>query len=178
MNQHVGPLVVEVFLEGARAIGVCRQVQQRRRLIDILNTQEPVIELEEASVFLAGTVEPKHYPSLAIIKHTIIAAVPRETQEQNRMRAVLTSVMGRQATAKQHVSLVVPPLAIVGDAHMPMGAGVTVNVTERLSKFFPVTAASLVVPGEAARDVDVVLVSREHVVGTSVAPVSHYASAV
>jgi hypothetical protein len=125
-----------------------------------------------------GANEPKHFPTLAIIKHSIIAAVPRETKEQNRMRAVLTNMMGKQNTAQQTVSLIVPPLTIEGAAHMPMGAGVQVNLTERLSKYFPVTMATVSTPYEADRQMEVVLVSREHVVGTSVAPVSRYASAV
>jgi hypothetical protein len=177
MNQEVGPLLVELFLEGARAVGVCRQVQERRRLIDVLNAQDTVIEMEEAAVWVAGAREPRQYPTLAIIKHNVIAAVPRETHEQNRRRAVLT-MMGKQATAQQHVALVVPPLMIEGTAHMPMGVGVTVNMTERMSKFFPVTAATLSVYSEEDRHLDVVLVSRDHVVGTSVVPVSRYASAV
>ena len=178
MNQDIGPLVVELFLEGAQAIGVCRQVQERRRFIDILNTQDSVVELQEAAVWVAGAQEPKNFSTLAIIKHTIIAAVPRETKEQDRMRAVLTNVMGKQNTEQQTVSLIVPPLTIEGAAHMPTGAGVTVNLTERLSRFFPVTNATLSIPNLADRQMDVILVSREHVVGTSVAPVSRYASAV
>ena len=115
VNEDFGPLVVDIFLEGARAIGICRQVQERRRMIDVLNTQESVLELEDVAVFIAGSKQPAHYNTLAVVKHTIVAAVPRETQVQNRMRAVLTNVIGRQATARQHVSLIVPPLAIETD---------------------------------------------------------------
>jgi hypothetical protein len=177
MDQDAEPIVVELFLEDARAIGICRQVQERRRLIDVLNSQDAVLELEQASLSVAGLSEPREFPTLAIIKHTIVAAIPRETDDQSRRRAVLT-MMGKQETAQQHVSLIVPPLALEGTAHMPMGAGVTVNLTERMTKFFPVTGAVLSAYGEAERHFGVVLVSRDHVVGTSVLPVSHYASAV
>ena len=177
MNQDVVPLVVELFLEGARAIGVCRQVRERRRLIDVLNTQDTVLELEQVSVSLAGWREPQQFPSLAVIKHTIVAAVPCETQDQSRRRAVLT-MMSKQATTQQQVSLMVPPLMIKGTAHMPTGAGVTVNMTERMAKFFPVTDTTLSVHNQDERRLDDVLVSRDHVIGTSILPVSRYAGAV
>jgi hypothetical protein len=177
MNQEPGPLVVELYLEGARAIGICRQVQERRRLIDILNTQDAILEMEEASVLIQGAREPHQYPTLAVIKQTIIAAVPRETQDQTRLRAVFT-MMGKQATTQQHVSLVVPPLRVEGTAHLSMSAGATVNLTERMSKFFPITGATMAANHEEERQLDVILVSRDHVVGTSVLPASRYATAV
>src|SRR5262245_38292380 len=99
MNQDLGPLLVEIYLEEAQILGVCKQVQERRRLIDVLNHQDETIQLEEARVtFGNATNEPHHYANLTVVKSAILAAVPRETQEQNRRRAVLTNVIGRQET--------------------------------------------------------------------------------
>src|SRR5688500_1675998 len=79
MNQELGPLLVEVYLEGAHILGVCRQVQERKRLIDVLNHQDSILEIEQARVTFGIDGEPRIYESLSISKSAILAAVPRET---------------------------------------------------------------------------------------------------
>src|SRR4051812_47139588 len=136
MNQDLSPLVVEIFLERAHIVGICRQVQERRRLIDVLNGQDEMIELAQARVSLGASSEPKHYETLSVLKNAILAAVPRETVEQTRRRAVLTNMMGRQETRQKTISLIVPPMAFDGSAHMSAGAGGALSV-KTFSKFFP-----------------------------------------
>ena len=179
MNQELGPLLVEVYLEGAHILGVCRQVQERRRLIDVLNHQDEILEIEQARVSLGSGIEPRHYDTMSIQKHAILAAVPRETQEQNRRRAVLTNVLGmaRQQTMQKSISLIVPPLTIEGSAHIATGAGATRGL-EGFPKYFPVTGATLTLPGAPSRELEVILVSRDRVIGMSLAAAPHLASAV
>lgn len=75
MNEVDAPLLVELFLKGARIKGLCREVGRRRRLAEILNTPTDVIDLESAVVTLSVGA-PMHAPSLAIEKRSIIAAIP------------------------------------------------------------------------------------------------------
>jgi hypothetical protein len=95
MNEVDAPLLVELFLNGARIKGLCRGVGRRRRLAELLNTPTDVFELESAVVTLAVGA-PMHAPSLAIEKRSIIAAIPWETREQDRLRALDTSTLGRR----------------------------------------------------------------------------------
>ena len=138
MNQELGPLLVEIFLERAHILGICRQVQERRRLIDVLNHQDDTMEIEQARVSLGPNSEPKHYETLSLLKSSILAAVPRETHEQNRRRAVLTNMMGKQETRQKSISLIVPPMALDGAAHISAGAGGALSV-KMFTKFFPLT---------------------------------------
>ena len=177
MNQEVGPLLLELYLEGAHVLGVCRQVQERRRLIDVLNHQDDVLEVEQASVTFGPDSEPRHYATLSVTKSAILAAVPRETQEQNRRRAVPTNMMGRQQTRQKSLALLVPPLAIEGTAHVSAGAGATQSMAI-FTKFFSLTGATISIPGHEDRDLDVVLVSRDRVVGMSIGAAPRFADAV
>jgi hypothetical protein len=177
MNQELGPLLVEIFLERAHILGVCRQVQERRRLIDVLNSQDEILEIEQARVSLGSSTEPKHYETLSIMKSFVLAAVPRETQEQNRRRAVLTNMMGKQETRQKQISLIVPPLALVGSAHISAGSGGALSV-KTFSKFFPLTGATLSISGQADRELDVALVSRDHIVAMSLIGAPRMAQAV
>src|SRR4051794_4156189 len=97
MNQEIAPLLVELYLERAHIVGICRDVQERRRLIDVLNHQDDTILLHDARVSLGSGVT-KEYEEIQVQKHSILVAVPRETSEQNRRRAVLTNIAGRQET--------------------------------------------------------------------------------
>ena len=177
MNQELGPLLVEIFLERAHILGICRQVQERRRLIDVLNHQDDTLEIEQARVSLGPNTEPKHYETLSLLKSAILAAVPRETQEQNRRRAVLTNMMGRQETRQKSISLIVPPITLDGSAHISAGAGGALSV-KMFTKFFPLTGSTMSIPGQADRELDIVLVSRDHIIALSMAAAPRMANAV
>jgi hypothetical protein len=168
MNQDNPPLLVELFLERAHITGVCRNVQERRRLIDVLNHVDDTLELEDARVSLA-TGATKHYDSILVSKSSILAAVPRETRAQSNRRAVLTNVMGRQETQQSMLAVLAPPLAVVGTAHASAGAGAR-NSMKVFSKFFSLTNATLSIAGNPDRELDVVVVSRDRIVAMSELP--------
>src|SRR5262245_33588666 len=122
MNEELAPLLVELYLERAHIVGACRDVQERRRLIDVLNHQDDMIELEDARVSLGNGVT-KEFETMLVSKASILAAVPRETREQSHRRAVMTNVMGKQETRQISLAVVLPPLAVEGMAHVAGGAG-------------------------------------------------------
>ena len=165
MNNEVAPLLVELYLERAHIVGVCRGVQERRRLIDVLNHQDEMIELEDARVSL-GSGATKQYDSILVNKASILAAVPRETQKQSHRRALMTNVMGKQETRQMSLALILPPLAVEGQAHISGGAGAMQSI-KIFSKFFSLTSARLSMAGNADRELDVILVSRDRVVAMS-----------
>ena len=175
MNQDVAPLLVELYLERAHILGVCRQVQERRRLIDVLNHQDDTIEIDNARVSLGSGVS-KQYETILIQKSAILAAVPRETEEQNRRRAVLTNMMGKQETRQKSLALLLPPLAVEGQAHVAGGAGAL--SIKMFSKFFSLTGATLSMSGNADRELGVIIVSRDHVMAMSELPAPRLAQAI
>jgi len=162
VNESASPLLVELYLEGAHIAGICRQVQERLRLIDLLNHQDDMIRVENAIVTLSSGAK-KHFEAIDLLKDSIIAAVPRETHRQSRRRAVLTNTMARHTTQQLSLAVFVPPLQVEGTAHITEGAGAT-HSFRIFSKFFSLTSATLTVAGAAPRELGVVLVNRDQVV--------------
>jgi hypothetical protein len=164
MNDREAPLLVELFLHGARIKGLCREVGQRRRLVEILNTPGDVFELESAVVTLQVGA-PMHAPSLSVEKKSIIAAIPWETKEQDRQRALDTSVLGRSQTTPVPVVTFSPPFVVSGVAHLPAGY---VNPRSTLHPdpnvflhFFPVTKAHMTLADGSQVEAPVIIVNRE-----------------
>ena len=166
MNQHEAPLLVELFLNGARIKGLCREVGRRRRLADILNSPGDAFELESAVVTLSVGA-PMHAPSLSVAKKSIIAAIPWETREQDRQRALDTSMSGRAQTTPMPIVAFSPPFVVSGMAHMPPGYGTSRNSLHPdpsvFLHFFPVTKAHVTLAAGSQIEAPVVLVNRDSV---------------
>ncbi|HLG12490.1 MAG TPA: hypothetical protein VI876_12090 [Dehalococcoidia bacterium] len=166
MNQNEAPLLVELFLNGARIKGLCRQAGRRRRLAEILNTPDDVFELESAVVTLSVGA-PMHAPSLAVEKKSIIAAIPWETREQDRQRALDASTLGRAQTTPMPVVAFSPPYVFSGTAHMPASYVTTRGKLHPdpsvFLHFFPVTKAHMTLADGSQLEAPVLLVNRESV---------------
>ena len=104
-----------------------------------------------------------------VLKHSILLAVPRETQEQIRQMLLQRTLVGRAVRQPLPVSIILPNMAVDGTAHLPSGAGsIQLSMLER---FFPVTEASVSVAGEPPFMTPVVLVNRDAIVAfTSTRP--------
>jgi hypothetical protein len=162
MKQTDSALLVEVFLHGARIEGYSTQVEMRRRLSEVLNTPDEILELERA-VARTGHGGPLEMPSITIEKKSIIAAIPWETQEQNRQRALATSMTGRAKTIQLPVLVLSPPLVISGTAHLPGGFGTSALRADAslFAHFFSITDARVTREDGTFLDAPVVLVNRE-----------------
>jgi hypothetical protein len=108
---------------------------------------------------------PVHAQTLAVEKRSIIAAIPWETREQDRQRALDTSTLGRAQTSPMQVVAFSPPFVVAGTAHMPASyatsRGRLTADPNLFSHFFPVTSASLTLPGGAQIEAPVVIVNRD-----------------
>jgi hypothetical protein len=165
VNENEAPLLVELFLHGARIKGLCREIGRRRRLVEILNTPGDVFELTSAVVTLT-VGPPMHAPALSVEKRSIIAAIPWETKEQDRKRALETSMMGRAQTTLAPVVAFSPPFVISGVAHLPAAytaRGQLHPDAHTFSHFFPVTGAHLTLADGSQVEAPVVLVNRDTV---------------
>jgi hypothetical protein len=166
VNQHESPLLVEVFLNGARIEGLCGEVGRRTRLAEVLNMPTDVLNLNSAVVTMAAG-EPMHVDSITIEKKAIIAAIPWETKEQDRQRALATSISGRAQTTPTGVVAFSPPLVISGTAHISGGFGSTLRDLRPdpsvFSHFFSITEGQLTLPDGANLGAPVILVNRESV---------------
>jgi hypothetical protein len=166
MNQHESPLLVEVFLHGARIEGYCTQVGVRRRLSEVLNMPDSILELERAKARIIHGSETLQTRSITVEKKSIIAAIPWETREQDRQRALATSMTGRAKTIQIPVVVLSPPLVIAGTAHLPGGGLGSISLRADPSifpRFFSITDARVTLQDGSSLDAPVVLVNREMV---------------
>jgi hypothetical protein len=166
MNQREAPLLVEIFLQGARIKGLCAAVSGRTRLAEVLNTPTEVLQLESAQVTMAAG-PPMLSPALTVEKKSIIAAIPRETEQQSHQRDLATRMTGRAQTTPVEVVAFSPPFAISGTAHIAGSFGVGLRGLHAdpsvFSHFFSMTGAQITLPDGSTLEAPVILVNRDMV---------------
>jgi hypothetical protein len=168
MNEERQPLLVELFMDGAKVTGYCHLVQERRRLVDVLNSVDETFEIESVCIALASGAT-REFPLLTVEKRAVRLAIPRETPAQARERAMLRTIVGRTETAAVNVTMLLPPFIVEGSAHIPRG----VHALRRrlradpdiFSRFFSITSAKLMMPDGSDQEAPVVLLNREMVGG-------------
>ena len=165
-------LLVELFLSNGRVQGLTHEVRERRRLVDVLSESGTALRLESAKVLLGASITTREYPSLNVEKRAILAAIPHETQQQQRQRTMLTTTVGKSATHALTATLLLPPFIAEGSVHVPQSVG---NIGSKLTadtqifgRFISVTGAKLVLPGGAEIETPVLLVNRDLIAGISV----------
>ena len=166
MNQHEAPLLVEVFLHGARIKGLCDAVGRHTRLAEVMNTPSEMLQLDSAMVTMTVGA-PMHSPSLTVEKKAIIAAIPWETKDQDRQRALATTISGRAQTTPIDVVAFLPPFVISGTAHLSIGFGTGLRELRPdpsvFTHFFSITNAQMALPDGSTLEAPVILVNREAV---------------
>jgi hypothetical protein len=164
------PLLVELYLEQARLSGITYQVEERRRLIDVLNARDEAFHLQAAKLSMVGG-QKRDLETIAVEKRSIIAAIPRETVEQSRQRTLLRTVVGRRPTQPLDLTLIAPPFVVQGTAHLLAGQA---SIKGRLradpdlfTRFFSVTDGRLYLPDGGTIEAPVILVNRDTLVAVS-----------
>jgi len=164
-NKLDAPLLVEVFLNGARIKGLCNAIGQRTRLAEVLNTPTDVLHLDSALVTMTVGAT-MHSSALSVEKKAIIAAIPWETNDQDRQRALVTSLSGRVATTPTDVVAFSPPFVISGTAHLANGVGGLKDLhadPHIFTHFFSITGAQMTLPDGSILEAPVILLNRDAV---------------
>lgn len=165
MELNQGPILVEVYLHGGHVKGLTRRVEQRRRLVDVLNSSDTALfELEAVTMTVPG-IDDRSIPLIAIDKSAILVAIPRETQEQTRHRALLNTGIEMIGAPSQQTPMgfLIPPLYLEGTAYLPSSSGLANKPTASVfSNFFPVTGATLYLPDGTKTDEPIVLLNRDN----------------
>ena len=169
-QQRPTPLLVELYLEQARIVGLNYQIEERRRLVDVLNMHEGSIQIEDARLAMVGG-QQREMPRLSVEKHAVIAALPRETAEQTRHRLMERNVVGHSETLQLGLTLIIPPFVVEGTAHLLGGRQ---SVRKRLradpdlfTRFFSVTDGKIYLPDGNTLEAPVILLNRDHLVAVS-----------
>ncbi|HLF78946.1 MAG TPA: hypothetical protein VJB57_15815 [Dehalococcoidia bacterium] len=166
MTNVRSPLVVHFMLSGALITGTVDLQEERRRLMDLLNGQAQLV-LTSVEITVYGVTGVKKLPTMTVSKDSILVAIPRETDEQNRLRLMQRSMVGRTATMQARVALLLPPLIVEGVAHGPGGAARLVQDPAIFSRFFSVTDAVITMADGVIQDLPVAIVNRDAMAGMS-----------
>jgi hypothetical protein len=142
MNDHADSVSVELVLNGFKINGKLH-VEERRRLVDILNTADEIFDLSEVTV-TPTSGEPRSFKTLPIEKRSILMAIPQETEEQSRRRAVLSTGLARSTASKTPLWLLVPPLIAEGMVHIGFATGKIRSLdSHSIPRFFALTNAKV-----------------------------------
>jgi hypothetical protein len=164
------PLLVELFLANSRIRGLTTEVEERRRLVDILNSVDTSFHLNQAKASVGGGA-PMDLANLNVEKRAIVIAVPHETEEQKRQRAVMRMTVGTNPTKPAKVTVIVPPFVVEGTAHLPPSVGTlrgTLHAdTGVFNHFLTMTDAKLALPNGQELAAPVLFVNRDLVAAMS-----------
>ena len=163
-------LLVELLLENACIRGFSAEVGERRRLVDVLNSSSKAFRLGKARVTI-GSSEPRDLDNLNVEKRAIIVAIPHETEEHRRERAMMRMTVGASPTKPAAVTLLVPPFLAEGTAHLPPSIGTLRGnlhaTTGVFNHFLSLTDAKLILPNGRTIEAPVVFINRDLVAAMS-----------
>jgi hypothetical protein len=157
-------LIVEAYLDRASLRGLLANVSQNRRLVDVLGNQDKSFDLESAEVRLAGSSEVYRFKSVAVKKTDVFYAIPRETTEQIRARAMYRTGMTRQSATAMEVGILLKTCHIAGTALLPPAVGRGKVDTASFPSFFALTGAVITQADGTRTEEAVVIINREAVI--------------
>ena len=157
------PLQVDLLLPEVVVSGSVATLSETRRLVDILNSGEPVIEIKDALLTLRNESQGRVLPLLSVQKSSLLLAMPRETEEQIRLRQFARAGITPSEGALLPVAVLVPPYYVEGSARIPAGSARRGIERESLAPFFVLTDATITRHDGASRSERIVVVAREHI---------------
>jgi len=161
MTNQQSSLVVELFLDRARVIGLIPNVSQNRRLVDVLGNQDLSIELEEAEARLAGGSQSYRFSSMSLKKSDVLFAVPRETPNQIKARAMYRTGMSTQAQTSMPIGVLLSTCHIAGKTYVSSSMSRQKLEVASFSHFFAIAEASITQADGSKSEEPVVIVNRD-----------------
>jgi hypothetical protein len=157
-------LIVEAYLDRARLTGLLANVAQNRRLVDILGNQDTSFELEWAEARLTGSSSSYRFKSVNVKKSDLLYAIPRETTDQLKARALFRTGMVNQATEAMELGVLLKTCHISGRALVPPAMNRGKVITSAFPGFFALTGAMITQPDGTTTEEQVVIVNRDAII--------------
>ena len=154
-------LIIEAYLDRARIVGLLPNVTQNRRLVDVLGNQDASFELEWAEATLSGSSQSHRFKSVVVKKSDLLYAIPRETDEQIKARALFRTGMSGQSLEALTVGLLLPTCHISGTALVPPGMNRSKLEAALFPGFFAISGATIIQPDGSCSEERVVIVRRD-----------------
>ena len=161
MTNQQSSLIVELFLDRARVIGMLPNLSQNRRLVDVLGNQDSSIVLENAEARLVGGNQSYKFASMSLKKSDVLFAIPRETQEQIRARAMYRTGMSSQTQASMPLGVLLPTCHIAGTTYVAPSVSRQKLEVAAFPHFFAIANARITEANDATTEEQVVIVNRD-----------------
>ena len=161
MTSLQSSLIVELYLDRARIIGVLPNVSQNRRLVDVLGNQDSTFEVESAEARLIGSVQSYRFNLMTVRKSDVLFAIPRETPDQIRGRALYRTGMSTQTQAAMAIGVLLSICHISGTTFVPPGQNRQKIEADLLPRFFAMSGATITQSDGSTSEEAVVIVNRE-----------------
>ncbi len=154
------PFYLDVLLAEGVMSGITREVDESRRIVDLMNNRDEIVLLDEASMTSWDGRRLVASAEWLIEKRAILAVIPKETEEQKRHLRLERVGMARPQMLKVFVAAVLPPYVVRGTTYVQPGASLLRAHSDVFNRFFPLIDAEL---RSMARDFEaaIVVVNRD-----------------
>lgn len=159
MNDSGQSIIVEAMLSGVKATGLMKNVSENRRLVDILNNQDLTFELQTVDARLRDDTRQR-FPTLLIRKSDLQYAIPRESSEQIRRRALYRTGLNSASGSRTSLGVFLDGCSILGSVLLPLGMNPARLEIAAFSPFFAIADAVITRDGTATNE-PVVIVRRD-----------------
>jgi hypothetical protein len=153
---------VELLLSGYRVVGESDQVTEKLRFSDVLAQVSETLTLKRVSILTISGHTMAALPEVSVAKRQIFAAIPRETDAVLHQQRLFRAGMLKPPATSVSVLALLPPYAVVGQAHLPPATGVSDPAYSALPRFSPLTEAVVFREEERLHKGPIVLISRDH----------------
>jgi hypothetical protein len=164
MTNLQNSLIVEAYLDRARLVGLLANIGQNRRLVDVLANQDVSFELEWAEARLTSGSEGYRFKAVTVKKADLLYAIPRETAEQIKARALFRTGMSTQTAAAMDVGILLKTCHIAGTALVAPGMNRMKIDASAFPGFFALSGAVITQPDGTKAQEQVVVVNREAII--------------
>lgn len=141
--------------------GVCRQVSEANRLLDVLSSRDEILLLRDVEIATHEGVVIGEAPEIRLEKRWVLLAYPKETEEFRARQRLYRAGMSRPALVGLAVLVLAPPFAVRGTMHVRPGTSFAYTERATMARFFPLTGARVDLGVRNLIEADVALVNRD-----------------
>jgi len=155
------PFYLDVLLADGRLGGHTFEVDESRRIVDLMNSKDEVVLLSDAMFRDWSGAVLAEAAEWVIEKGAVVAVIPKETEEQKRHLRLERVGMARPTMARIEVAAVLGRFILHGTTYVPPSASLLRAHSDVFNRFFPLVDAQVLVPAGGRIEAEIVVVNRD-----------------
>lgn len=163
MNSRASSEVeIELITTSFRLLGGSPDVDQFKRVSDILNGTDSDLTLTDVTICSLLGVRLEECPALKVAKQDILLAIPKESEDYVAERRMQRVGISTPNLMKISALIMVPPFLARGSLALRSSKDMEAGV-RGMNHFFPLLGANLLLEGRLIEEAPVFLINRESV---------------